>query len=76
MNKLSARLAPYGAKIATAGMLLPLAMVNAHADIAATLDAVDLAGIVTKVGAAALVIVGIALAFKGPDVAKRVVKKV
>ena len=42
----------------------------------AALDAVDLSGISTKVGAAALLIVGIALVFKGPDLAKRVVRKV
>jgi hypothetical protein len=76
MRQLQARLAPYAAKITTAGMLLPFAFVNAHADIADALDAVDLAGVVTKVAAAALIIVGIALAFKGPDVAKRLVKKV
>lgn len=40
------------------------------------LGAVNLAGIATGVIAAGLVIVGIAIAFKSPDVAKRVVKKV
>jgi hypothetical protein len=44
--------------------------------ITAALDAVDLSTVVTAVGAAALVVVAIALVFKGPDVAKRVIKKV
>ena len=42
----------------------------------AALDSVDLTGVTVKVGAAALLIVGIALVFKGPDLAKRVVRKV
>jgi hypothetical protein len=37
---------------------------------------VDLSGVSTKVGAAALLIVGIALVFKGPAIAKRVISKV
>lgn len=40
------------------------------------LDAVDLSGISTKVVAMGLLIVGIALVFKGPDLAKRVIRKV
>lgn len=40
------------------------------------LDAVDLSGISTKVIAMGLLIVGIALVFKGPDLAKRVIRKV
>lgn len=40
------------------------------------LDAVDLSGISAKVGAAALVIVAIALVFKGPTLAKRIISKV
>lgn len=44
--------------------------------ITAALDAVDLSGVATIVGAAALVIVAIALVFKGPDLAKRVIRKV
>jgi type IV secretory pathway VirB2 component (pilin) len=39
-------------------------------------DAISLDGITAKVVAAGVIIVGIALAFKGPDVAKRVVRKV
>lgn len=44
--------------------------------ISAALGAVDLTGVVTLVGAAALVVVAIALVFKGPDIAKRVIRKV
>lgn len=44
--------------------------------ITSALAAVDLSGVATAVGAVALVIVAIALVFKGPDIAKRVIKKV
>lgn len=44
--------------------------------ITAALGAVDLSGVATAVGAVALVIVAIALVFKGPDIAKRVIRKV
>lgn len=67
------------AKVA-AVLVLALAGVSAHAQAAtgidAMLDAVDLSGIATKVGAAGLVIVGIALVFKGPALAKRIISKV
>lgn len=57
-----------------------LMSVAAHAQavdpITTMLDSIDLTGITVKVIAAGIVIVGIALAFKGPDVAKRVVRKV
>lgn len=39
-------------------------------------DAVDLSGVTAKVIAAGLLIIGIAVAFKGPDLAKRIVRKV
>jgi len=57
---------------------LALASVAAHAvsPLDPILDAVDLSGIAVKVGAAALVIVGIALVFKGPALAKRIISKV
>lgn len=42
----------------------------------AALDAVDLSGIATKVIAVGLLIVAVALAYKGPDLAKRAVRKV
>lgn len=71
----------YGSKIAAAGTTAALTMftmVSAHADdgITAALDAVDLSGVGVKVGAAALLIIGVALMFKGPDLAKRVIRKV
>jgi hypothetical protein len=49
---------------------------QAMADVSATLDAVDLTGIATKLAALALLIVGIALAFKGPALAKRIINRV
>ena len=67
------------AKVAAVPFMV-LAGVSAHAQAAggidAALDAVDLSGIAVKIAAAGLLIVGIALAFKGPDLSKRVVKKV
>lgn len=68
----------YGAKIAAAGTALTLST-GAFAQstgIDSILDAVSLAGIETKVVAACLLIVGIALVFKGPDLAKRIIRKV
>lgn len=58
--------------------LLALSAMQAHAagGIDAALDAVDLSGIAVKVGAAGLLIIGIALVFKGPDLGKRVITKV
>lgn len=44
--------------------------------ITAAIAAVDLSGVATAIGALALVVVAIALVFKGPDIAKRVIKKV
>ena len=70
----------YGAKITVASTALFCAAMSHAAGeasgITAALDAVDLSGVATKVGAAALLIVGIALVFKGPDIAKRIVRKV
>ena len=69
----------YGAKIATAATL-SAGTVMAHAadstGYGAVLDSIDLSGVATKVGALAIVIVGIALVFKGPDIAKRIIRKV
>lgn len=41
----------------------------------AVLDAVDLGGIATWAGAAMILVIGIALAFKGGDLGKRAVRK-
>lgn len=68
----------YGAKIAAAGAAVTLST-GAFAQstgIDSILDAVSLSGIETKVVAACLLIVGIALVFKGPDLAKRIIRKV
>jgi hypothetical protein len=42
----------------------------------AFLDAVDLSGLSPKVVASGLLIIAIAIAYKGPDLAKRIVRKV
>lgn len=71
MNKQFARLSLLGASA--------LGMANqafAVDGITTALAAVDLSGVATAVGAVALVIVAIALVFKGPDIAKRVIRKV
>lgn len=68
----------YGAKIAAAGAALTLST-GAFAQstgIDSILDAVSLDGIEAKVVAACLLIVAIALVFKGPDLAKRIIRKV
>lgn len=67
----------YGAKIAVASTgLMVAAMSHAAGGIDDAMDAVDLTGVATKVGAAALAIVAVALVFKGPDLAKRIIRKV
>ncbi len=66
-------------KLATALALIvvsSMSFAQTASGVTAALDSVDLSGIVTKVAAAGLVIVAIALAFKGPDLAKRVTRKV
>lgn len=69
------------ARTAAAGttlMLMAGAAMAADGDTGfdAFLDAVNLGGLSAKVIAVGLLIVGIALAFKGPDIAKRVIRKV
>lgn len=69
------------ARVAVAGSLAlgsvaAMAQEGGGTALADILDAVDLSGIGTKIGAAALVIVGIALLFKGPALAKRIISKV
>ncbi|ABM32980.1 hypothetical protein QRO08_09995 [Paracidovorax citrulli] len=69
----------FGAKIAVAAMSLGAMTMARAADadpISQMMDAVNLSGVSAKVVACGLLIVGIALAFKGPDLGKRVVKKV
>lgn len=63
-----------------AATLATLAAAAAHAQavspLETMLDEVDLAGLSVKIIAVGVLIVGIALAFKGPDLAKRVIRKV
>ncbi len=70
----------YGAKVgaaATTLALAPMAMAQqAQAPIDTILDAVSLDGISAKLVALATIVVGIALVFKGPDLAKRIIRKV
>jgi hypothetical protein len=67
-----------GAKIAAAGSALMLsgAAMAQSTGIDSVLDAVSLDGIETKITAFCLVVVAIALVFKGPDLAKRIIRKV
>lgn len=69
----------YGSKAATAvtGLALSsMAMAQTAGPFDPFFDAISLDGISAKVIAAGVIIVGIALAFKGPDIAKRLVRKV
>lgn len=69
----------YGAKIAVAStglMFAALSHAAGETGIDGALDAVDLTGISTKLAAAGLAIVAIALVLKGPDIAKRIIRKV
>lgn len=61
---------------AVVGATLLASPVFAQSAFDAFIDEVDLAGVATKIIAAGLLIVGIAVAFKGPDLAKRLVRKV
>lgn len=68
----------YGSKLAVAAgaMTLSAAALAQDSSIGTILDAVSLDGISTKLAALALVVVGIALVFKGPTLAKRIISKV
>lgn len=68
----------FGAKIAALSTLgAAVAMQSAHAaGFDDFIDAVDLTGLAVKVIAAGLLVVGVAVAFKGSDLGKRVVRKV
>ena len=69
----------YGAKVAavaTLGALSVPAFAQSTNPIVQMLDAIGLDGVAAAVIAMGLIIVGISLAFKAPDVAKRGVKKV
>ena len=66
----------YGTKAAAAGTALMVSGMTHAGGIDDLFDAVDLAGISTKIAALALLIVGIALALKGPSIVKRIIAKV
>ena len=69
----------YGARVgaaATTLALAPMAMAQSTTPIDTILDAVSLDGISAKLVALATIVVGIALVFKGPDLAKRIIRKV
>ena len=68
----------YGAKIAAASTFgAAMVMQSAYAaGFDDFIDAVDLSGLAVKVIAAGLLVVGVAVAFKGSDLGKRVVRKV
>ncbi len=70
----------YGAKAASLGsfaLLAPAAFAQTAGNpITDVLDSISLAGITAAVLATMIVVVGIAVAFKGGDVGKRVVRKV
>lgn len=69
----------YGSK-ALAMAALATASVGAFAQetnpIVTVLNSVSLAGVAAAIAALALIIVAIALTMKGPDVAKRIIRKV
>ena len=69
----------HGAKVAAAvssAALATSAMAQATSPIDTILEAVTLDGISGKLVAMAVIVVGIALVFKGPDLAKRIIRKV
>lgn len=70
-------------KVAARLSLIPAAMAaqsamaqEASGPIETMLEGISLGGVATAVAAIGLVLVAIALTFKGPDVAKRVIRKV
>ena len=71
-----ARLAKVGA---AAGALALASAAHAQSStdpISGLFDSIDISGVAAKIGVLALVIVGIALAVKGPSVVKRIVQKI
>ncbi len=70
----------YGAKVvaATSLALVGTAAMAADGDnpIIVLIDSIGLTGVTAAIAALCLVVVAIALTFKGPDVAKRVIRKI
>jgi len=62
--------------LVTTAALSASAFAQATSPMETMLDEVDLTGLSVKIIAVGVLIVGIALAFKGPDLAKRVIRKV
>lgn len=78
MKKITSFLARGSAVVVTSALMANQAFAQAAAGNPLTdaLDSVDLTGLVVKIGAAGLVIVAVAMAFKGSTLGKRVVSKV
>lgn len=77
-QKYGSKAATKAAAVGTSLLLIGSAAMAQTADgpFDAFLDAIGLSGTAAKVIAVGVLIVGIALAFKGPDIAKRVIRKV
>lgn len=77
MNKVTR----FASKVSTLAFLGAVMAQNAMAQAAASgfdaaIDSVNLGGLAVKIGAAGLLIIGVAIAFKGSTLGKRVVNKV
>jgi len=66
----------FGAKAAAATGAAMAVTASHAAGMDDLLDSIDLSSTATKIGALALVIVGIALVMKGPSVVKRIIAKI
>ncbi|VTY21866.1 Uncharacterised protein [Xylophilus ampelinus] len=79
MNKIKALAARGYTKAVLVPATLMVAAASASAQTTSSwdqfFDAVDFSGVSAKVVAGGLLIIGIAVAFKGPDLAKRLVRK-
>ena len=76
MSKFNIRNRASQAFLAASVMVASAVPAHAAGEWDAFIDAVDLSGISAKVIAAGLLIIAVAIAFKGPDLAKRIVRKV
>lgn len=76
MKKITSVLSRGSAVVVSSALLANHAMAQTANPLTAGMDSVDLTGVAVKVGAVVLLIIGVALAFKGGDLGKRVVRKV
>lgn len=77
MNSLTRKAHAFKNAVAFVVLSGAVALANAQTDpLTDALDGVSLTGVAAAVGALVLAIIGIAMAFKGADVAKRAVRKV